>query len=432
MLSDEFRARRNRVLEAIHPGVLVVFSAPVALRNNDVEHEYRQSSDFFYLTGFDEPESVLVLSNVDAPKTTLLVRPRDPDRETWDGPRAGLEGALSTFGADEAFAVAELDTRLPDLLRGAPRLFYELGQQRADDDRVLRALAQLRRRTRQALVYPSSIHEPAPIVHEMRLRKSASEIQKLSRALQITGQAHAELMRETRPGMFEYELEAKLRRAFRESGAERTAYAPIVGSGPNATILHHIRNNRRIEAGDLVLVDAGCEYDYYAADVTRTYPASGRFSAEQREIYSIVLDAQLAAIEHSRMGATLEDVHQAALGVIVDGLIRLGLIEGPRDVAISEGRYKPYFMHRTSHWLGMDVHDVGRYYHATGPRELEPGMVLTVEPGIYIAADGAAEPRYRGIGVRIEDDVLISEHGPVVLSSGIPKSIDEVELACAR
>ncbi len=432
MPSDEFRLRRDKVLEAIHPGVLLVFSAPVAVRNNDVEHEYRQSSDFFYLTGFDEPDAVLVLRSGDVSRTSLFVRPRDPDRETWDGPRAGLEGAVDVYGADEAFPIAELDTKLPELLRGAPRLFYDLGTQPRDDERTLRALGQLKRRTRQALVYPSSIHDPAPIVHEMRLRKSAAEIKKLSHALDITGRAHAELMRETRPGMFEYELEARLRRAFREHGSERAAYAPIVGSGPNATILHHVRNNRRIEEGDLVLVDAGCEYDYYAADITRTYPASGRFSPEQREIYAIVLAAQVAAIDRSRVSSTLEDVHQAALQVITEGLVGLGLIEGPVDTAISEQRYKPYFMHRTSHWLGMDVHDVGRYYDAVGPRLLEPGMVLTVEPGIYIARDSAAEPRYRGIGVRIEDDVLIGETDPVVLSESIPKSIAAVELSCAR
>jgi len=432
MLNGEFRARRESVLEAIHPGALVVFSAPVALRNNDVEHEYRQDSDLYYLTGFDEPDSVLVLRSVGAPRATLFVRPRDPEHETWDGPRAGVEGAVRDFGADESHPIAELDARLPELLKGAPRLFYRLGRESAADARVLAAIASLRRQTRSAVVWPAAIHEPEAILHEMRLTKSREELELMRRAIEITGEAHAELMHVTRPGMHEYELEALLRRRFRERGSERPAYSPIVGSGPNATILHHRKNDRRILDGELVLVDAGCEYGYYAADVTRTYPANGRFSPAQRAVYEVVLASQLAAIERTREGATLDDVHVAALDVIVDGLIELGLIEGPREPAIEEKRFRPFFMHRTSHWLGMDVHDVGRYFHDGAPRPLAAGMVLTVEPGIYVSAKAPVNPEFLGIGVRIEDDVLVGSDGPVVLSASIPKTVDEVERACAR
>lgn len=420
------------MLEAIHPGALLLFAAPVAIRNNDVEHEYRQDSDFFYLTGFDEPESALLLrSDADA-KSTLFVRPRDPERETWDGPRAGIEGAVRDFGMSQAFPIAELDNRLPDLLRGSPRLFYRLGQQAEEDARVFKAIASLRRRTRQAVVYPTSISEPDALLHEMRLVKSPAELALMQRAVDITNEGHRELMRVTRPGMFEFELEALLRRCFRAAGSERPAYSPIVGSGPNATILHHRRNDRRIEEGELVLVDAGCEYGYYAADVTRTYPASGRFSPAQARIYELVLRAELAAIERVTVGSTLEAVHEAALHVVTEGLIELGLIEGPLDVALKEQRYKAYFMHRTSHWLGMDVHDVGRYYAGEQPRPLAPGMVLTVEPGIYVAQNSDAPAEYRGIGVRIEDDVLVEARGPRVLSQQIPKTVEEVEAACAR
>ncbi len=432
MSKDEFVARQNRVLESIHPGALLVFSAPVALRNNDVEHEYRQDSDFYYLTGFDEPESVLLLRSAGQPRSVLFVRLRDPERETWDGPRAGVEGAVRDFGAEQAFSIAELDVKLPELLRDEPRLFYALGRDGARDARVLRAIQQLRQQTRKAVVFPTSIAETDGVLHEMRLLKSASELSLMRRAVEITDAGHRELMRVTRPGMYEYELEALLRRTFRAGGSERPAYSPIVGSGPNATILHHRRNDRRIQDGDLVLVDAGCEYGYYASDVTRTYPASGRFSPAQASVYELVLKSQYAAIEKTRPGATLEQIHEAALEVITAGLIELGLIEGPLEAALKEQRYKPYFMHRTSHWLGMDVHDVGRYYKDGGPRLLEPGMVLTVEPGVYVSESAAVDPKFRGIGVRIEDDVLVTAEGSVVMSDAIPKTLEEVEAACAR
>jgi Xaa-Pro aminopeptidase len=432
MQDGSYQARQARVLAAMQPGVLVLFAAPVAIRNNDVEHEYRQDSDFYYLTGFDEQDSVLVLRSEGEPRSVLFVRPRDPERETWDGPRAGVEGAVRDFGADQALPIAELAAKLPELLSGCSRVFYHLGREPEHDQKLLAAIQVLRRRTRTPGVFPTTIVDSDTVLHELRLVKGPEEIELMRRALAVTAAGHREIMRATRPGMHEYELEALLRRTFRAGGAERPAYSPIVGSGPNATILHHRKNDRQIKDGDLVLCDAGCEYGYYAADVTRTYPANGRFSPEQAKVYEVVLRSQDAAIEKCVVGATLDDVHTAALDVIVDGLIELGLIEGPRDAALREQRYKPYFMHRTSHWLGMDVHDVGRYCTDKGQRALEPGMVLTVEPGIYIAESAQVPAGFRGIGVRIEDDVLVTANGPDVLSHEIPKTLEEVERACAR
>lgn len=427
-----FSERRARLLSAIHPGVLVLFSTPTAIRNNDVEHEYRQSSDLFYLSGFDEPETVLVLSSVaEKEKFVLFVRPRDPERETWDGRRAGVEGALREFGADAAYPISELAARLPELLMGATELHYSLGRHREQDDVLLTALEGARRRGRRGPAYPTRIVDAEEKLHELRLFKSAEEVEIMRRAAQISGEAHVAAMKTAKPGMNECEIDALFRGIFRKNGCERPAYEPIVGSGVNATILHYHRNNRDMQDGELLLIDAGCELDYYASDVTRTFPVNGRFSPEQRAIYDIVLEAQDRAIDRAKAGATLDEVHVASAEVITRGLLALGLIEGPYEDALKEQRYKTYYMHRCSHWLGMDVHDVGAYYRGGKGRPLEPGMVLTVEPGIYISenATGPAE-RYRGIGVRIEDDVLVTESGNEVLTAHIPRTVDAVERAC--
>ncbi len=413
-------------------GVAVFPSAPVAIRNNDVEHEYRQDSDLYYLTGFDEPDVVLVLATAHAQhKTVLFVRPRDPEREVWDGARAGVEGAVSNFEADAAFPISELATRLPEYLQDHDTLMYRLGRDRAFDDKILAAIDATRARARRGIGYPTRIVDPSAILHEMRLFKSPGELAAMRKAAAITRDAHLGAMRLAKPGRYEYEVEALLREVFRKNGSERPAYAPIVGSGVNATVLHYRSNTKRIEEGELLLVDAGCEYDYYASDVTRTYPVSGKFSAPQLDIYQIVLDAQLAAIDATRPGATLDEIHRRALEVIVDGLIRLGLLTGDRQKNIAENLYVPFFMHRTSHWLGMDVHDVGAYFRGKKPRPLQAGMVLTVEPGIYIAATNTAvAPAYRGIGVRIEDDILVTSEGHLNLTADIPKMPDELESAC--
>jgi Xaa-Pro aminopeptidase len=430
-----FAARRAAYFDAMAASspsaVAVLPAAPVFVRNNDVDHEYRQDSDFFYLTGFDEPESVLVLDAVER-RTVLFVRPRDRDREVWDGPRAGLEGAKQRFGADDAIAIAELDEKLPLALQNRRRVYYRLGRNRPFDDRLLAAIDRVRARQRTGVVPPSEIADPGEILHEMRLRKSPPELAMMRSAARITREAHELAMRAARPGMHEYELEALLLDTFRRRGSERPAYGSIVGSGPNACVLHHRRNDRRMDAGDLVLIDAGCEYGYYASDVTRTFPLGGHFSREQQAVYELVLRAQLDGIAATVRGATLDAIHARTVDVVTRGLVALGLLAGEPDKLIETNAYKRFFMHRTSHWLGMDVHDVGTYFVAGQPRSLEPGMVLTIEPGVYIAPDDDTVPAaWRGIGVRIEDDVLVTEAAPEVLTAGIPKSVEEVRLACA-
>ncbi|HEV8245385.1 MAG TPA: aminopeptidase P N-terminal domain-containing protein [Polyangiaceae bacterium] len=431
-MPPDFKSRRARVAEAVKPAVLVLFSAPLAIRNNDVEHEYRQDSDFYYLTGFDEQESVLVLQSAPTLRLTLFVRPRDPERETWDGPRAGVEGAVSEFGADAAYPISELATRLPDLIENSDSIHYRIGRARENDDVVLAALDKVRGRSRLGVSCPRAIVDPAYVLHELRLHKDESELGLMDRAAEITAEAHALAMAQTAPGKYEYEIEALLRAVFRRRGSERPAYSPIVGSGPNATILHHRRNDRMMNDGELLLIDAGCEFGYYASDVTRTFPVSGKFSDPQRAVYQIVLDAQLAAIEKTLPGRTFDEVHRAAAEVVARGLIELGVIQGPLDEALEQQRHKPFFMHKTSHYLGMDVHDVGSYHLLGKPRPLSAGMVITVEPGLYFGANDQRVPEpLRGIGVRIEDDVLVTDGAASVITRAIPKGIDEVELACA-
>jgi Xaa-Pro aminopeptidase len=411
--------------------VAILPAAEVFVRNNDVEHEYRQDSDFFYLTGFDEPGSVLFLDARER-RTTLFVRPRDREREVWDGPRAGVEGAKEIYGADDAFVVSELDEKLPTLIQDRRRIYYRLGVSRRFDQRVLAAIDRVRSRQRTGVVAPTEIAEPGSLLHEMRLRKSPEEVEAMRAAGRITREAHELAMGAARPGMHEYEVEALLLDAFRRRGAERPAYGSIVGSGPNACVLHYRKNDRRIGAGDLLLIDAACEYDYYAADVTRTFPVGRAFSREQQAIYELVLEAQLEGIAATRVGATLDTVHQLCVNVITRGLVRLGVLAGEAEKLVETDGYRRFFMHRTSHWLGMDVHDVGAYFVDGKPRPLEPGMVLTVEPGIYIAPDDATvAPEWRGIGVRIEDDILVTGSGPEVLTAGIPKTVAEVHRACA-
>jgi Xaa-Pro aminopeptidase len=428
-----FAERRKNLMAKLPGGVAVFASAPVYLRNNDVEHEYRQDSDFYYLTGFAEPHSVLVLSTKHPSHSAVLfVRPRDPDREIWDGARAGVDGAVNDFGADAAFPIAELGQRLPDYLENHERLLYRIGKDRAFDDRMLAALDATRARSRRAITWPTQIVDPASIVHEMRAIKSKDEVATMQRAAAITRDAHVAAMQMAKPGRYEYEVEAILRQVFRQHGSERPAYSPIVGSGPNATILHYRQNDRRVEDGDLLLIDAGCEYGYYASDVTRTFPVNGKFSKPQKAIYQIVLDSQLAAIDATRPGATLEQIHDITVAVIVDGLLKLGLLGGDRQKIIDEQLYRPFYMHRTSHWIGMDVHDVGAYFRDHQSRPLEAGLITTIEPGIYIGANNTSvPPEYRGIGVRIEDDVLVTSDGHLNLTADIPKSVSEIERVCA-
>lgn len=432
-MDSPFAIRRRKVLGSISPGALLVFSAPVLIRNNDVEHDYRQDSDFFYLTGFDEPESALLLKSNPTPKAMLFLRERNPERETWDGPRLGVERAVEVLGVDEAHPVTELIPKLQEELNGCERLFYTIGSNGDADDVVLSTIKKLRATVRRGGSWPTTIIESGTVLHEMRLHKEQSEIASLRRAIEITGQAHEATFKAAQAGSWEYELEAVLRSEFRKMGAERVAYAPIVASGVNATVLHHRTNNRQSRDGELVLVDAGCEFNYQSADITRTFPANGRFGAAQRAAYDIVLSAQQKAMQAIKPSATLDEVHMEAVRELVSGLISLGIIEESVEASIESGSYKKYYMHRTSHWLGMDVHDVGAYHIAGKPRGMEPNMVLTVEPGLYFPpADDAVPPELKGVGIRIEDDVLVTSTGFVNLSQSIPKKADEIEAIMAR
>jgi Xaa-Pro aminopeptidase len=428
-----FAERRRAAIAAMGQGVLVVFAAPTALRNNDVEHEYRQDSDFYYLTGIDEPGCALVLGATPEQPFVLFVRPRDPERETWDGERIGIEGAINRFGANGAFAIDEFESKLRELLKGKARLYYAIGRDQRSDDIVLRALAHLRERGRRGDTGPVEIVEPSTVLHELRLIKSADEVGHLRRAIDITRSGHEALFAQTRPQATENQLEGILRERFRTNGSERCAYPPIVASGRNARVLHHRRNDRVIGDGELVLVDAGAEFEYMAADITRTFPSNGRFTDLQRRAYEIVLRAQERAISEVKPGSTLEEVHQAAVIELIAGLRDLEIISGTDAEILKAESYKKYYMHRTSHWLGMDVHDVGAYFRDGKPRPLSPGMVLTVEPGLYFGPDDPAVPEgLRDVGIRIEDDILVTHSGSENLSASIPKTVREIELAMAR
>lgn len=424
-----FRERRERFLELLGETVAILPTAPVRVRSNDSDHRYRPDSDVLYLTDFAEPEAVAVFApNHPEHQFILFVRPRDPEREVWDGRRAGVDGAVSEYGADIAFPIAELDTKLPEYVDGCERVAYRLGRDEIFDRRFIDLLTSYTTTRRAKGPGPHTIVDPGEIVHEMRLHKSAEEIDVMRHAAASSAEAHRTAMAAARPGQCEAELEALIEYTFRRLGANGPAYPSIVGSGANATILHYIENSRRIEDGELVLVDAGGEYGYYASDITRTWPVSGRFSAEQRAIYEIVLQAQLEAIDRVCPGISQHEIHEGVVRTLTAGLIQLGLLEGPLDEAIANGTYKTFYMHKTGHYLGLDVHDVGKYKTGKRWRPLEPGMVITIEPGLYIAADcesvGAA---WRGIGVRIEDDVLVTADGHEVLSAAAPKTVADIE-----
>jgi Xaa-Pro aminopeptidase len=429
-----FADRRNDFGSQMEPGsVAVLFTAPTFPRNGDVTHAFRFESDFFYLTGFTEPESVAVIRPGHEQPFVMFVRPRDPAKEIWDGKRAGVDGACNDFGANIAYPMSELPKQLPGLIENTSALYFTLGRHEADDETVLNALRDVRRRVRTGVRAPKQIIEPGTLLHEMRLRKRPDEVETLARACELSAQAHVEAMRQATPGQFEYEIQGLLDYHFRKGGSQRNGYPSIVGSGPNACILHYIENNRRMEAGDLLLIDAGAEVDGYSADITRTFPVGGRFSDAQRKVYEVVLDAQEKAIAACTTDHTFMQIHETALRALVEGMIRIGLLTGTPEEVIEEKRYTRYFMHKTGHWLGMDVHDVGAYKDEQGNwRTLEPGMVTTVEPGLYIAPnDDEAPEEYRGIGIRIEDDILVTDGAPRNLTAGVPKSVAEVEALTA-
>jgi len=436
--ASEYAQRRDRLMAALGPSTAIFRSAPLALAHHDVEHPFRQDSDFFYLTGFNEPEAVAVLApHHEEHRFVLFVQPKDRERETWTGYRVGVEQAKNLYGADAVYAIDDLDAKLPEYLKKAERIYYRLGPDHAFNQRVLRHWQKLLRLYPKEGYAPRALEDVRFLLHPLRQVKSEGELAAIRRAAAIATEAHNRARELARPGLYEYQIQAEIEYVFRRSGASGPAYPSIVASGPNACILHYIENNRQVQAGDLLLIDAGCAVGYYNSDITRTFPVGSHFNRQQQIIYELVLEAQEQAIAAIRPGAPYNAFHDAAVATIVEGLLELGLLVGDREEIIKAEKYKHFFMHRTGHWLGLDVHDAGGYkQNAEDWLPLQPGHVLTVEPGIYIAPDiqppeGQPEvpPEWRGIGVRIEDDVLVSDSGCEVLTADVPKAVDELRLA---
>ncbi|MBL8437511.1 MAG: Xaa-Pro aminopeptidase [Zoogloeaceae bacterium] len=430
-----FQSRRLRLLARMAElggGIAVIPTAPECLRNRDTHYPYRADSYFHYLTGFPEPEAVLVLVSGAEARSILFCRERDEEREIWDGYRFGPEGARAAFGFDEALPIAELPQRLPELMAHQPAIFHALGFDADADARITTALNAVRANARAGAVPPDAIRDVRALIDEMRLLKDAHEIAIMRRAAGISDEAHRRAMALAAPGRFEYEVEAELLHAFRRHGAQAPAYPSIVASGPNACVLHYVENNRRMEAGDLLLIDAGCELDSYASDVTRTFPVGGRFSGPQRDIYELVLAAQAAAIAAIRPGAHWNQPHEAAVRVLAQGFLDLGLVAGSLDAVLESGSYRSFYMHRTGHWLGLDVHDAGEYKVGGDWRPLAPGMVLTVEPGCYIRPASTVPEAFWHIGVRIEDDALVTPEGCEILTAATPKTVADIETLMAE
>jgi len=428
MLSEkEFLRRRRDLMGMIGAnGIAVLAAAPERVRSRDTLFIYRPDSDFYYLTGFPEPEAVAVLvPGRPQGEYLMFCRERNPERELWDGPRAGPEGAVEAHGADDAFPITDLDDILPGLLERSDRVYYSLGAH--EFDQRLLAFIQTLNSKRQSSHAPSELVALDHLLHEMRLFKSRAESSAMRRSARIAVAAHARAMRAVRPGLFEYEIEAEFLHEFRRQGAE-CSYPPIVATGANACVLHYRANDAELNDGELVLIDAGCELEMYASDVTRTFPVNGEFSKPQRELYEVVLAANRAATKAATPGNHWNEPHDAAVNAITHGLKDLGLLEGRVHNLIKSQAYKQFFMHRTGHWLGLDVHDVGDYKVAEQWRLLEPGMVMTIEPGVYVAPSNKdVAKRWRGIGIRIEDDVLVGRDGPEVLTAGLPASVEEIE-----
>jgi len=431
-----FATRRQRFLDALGPdSVAILIGARLATRSADTDYPFRQDSDFWYLTGFDQPNAVAVFRTDGGPQFTLFVQPRDRAAETWTGIRPGVEGAIETYGADEAHPDHELIDKLPSILERALHLHHVLGR-RADLDRKIVAIQEeLRTRTKLGFAPAADLVDPRHLLHEMRLFKEPGELEMMRQAAAISAEGHERAARLAQPGNWEYQLEAELLHVFRGRGASGPAYGSIVGGGRNASILHYIRNDRQLEKDTVVLIDAGAELACYASDVTRSYPVGGSFRGAGRAVYEVVLAAQEAGLSCCRPGATLPEIHEAAVRTLIEGMISLKLVEGTVDDAFTQERYKPWYMHGTSHWLGLDVHDVGAYTRASRgdggqpePRKLEPGMVFTVEPGLYVREDDSDAPEsLRGLGVRIEDDVIVTDEGYENLNAAIPKAIPDVE-----
>ncbi len=430
--AKEYARRRQDLMRQIGDGIAVIPSAPISTRNGDVHYRYRADSDFFYLTGFNEPEAVAVLApGRKGGEFLMFCRERDAAQEMWDGDRAGLDGAVSHFKADDAFPIEDMEDILPNLLENRSKVYCNLGRYPDFDKELLNWVNDTRTRKRSGITVPGELVDLGYFLHESRLIKRAPELKIMRKAAAISAEAHRRAMVQCKPGLFEYEIEAELEYVFRKGGAQYPAYPSIVATGANACVLHYIQNSDRLRKGDLLLIDAGAEIDCYCADITRTFPVSGKFSGRQRAIYDIVLEAQLAAIDRVKPGADFNAPHEAAVRTIAAGLKDLNLLKGSMDSIIERGSYRKFFVHRTSHWLGMDVHDVGEYRVNGAWRMLEPGMVLTIEPGIYIPAKRGYPKEWQGIGIRIEDDVLVTRNAPEVLTDEAPKAPEAIEALMA-
>ncbi|WP_312741568.1 Xaa-Pro aminopeptidase [Cedecea neteri] len=433
MTQQEFLRRRQALLAKMVPGsAALIFSAPEATRNADSEYPYRQSSDFWYFTGFNEPEAVLVLIKSDESHnhSVLFNRVRDKSAEIWFGRRLGQDAAPQKLGVDRALAFSEIGEQLHLLLNGLDVVYHAQGEYEYADNIVFAALDKLRRGSRQNLAAPATLTDWRPTVHELRLFKSEEEIAVMRRAGEISALAHTRAMQACRPGMFEYQLEGEIHHEFTRHGARYPSYTTIVGGGENGCILHYTENESELRDGDLVLIDAGCEYQSYAGDITRTFPVNGKFSPAQREIYDIVLESLETSLKLYRPGTSMQEVTTEVVRIMVKGLVKLGILKGDIDHLIANNAHRAFFMHGLSHWLGLDVHDVGAYGQDRS-RLLEPGMVITVEPGLYIAPDADVPAQYRGIGIRIEDDIVITKDGNENLTASVVKSADDIEALMA-
>ncbi|PTY37472.1 Xaa-Pro aminopeptidase [Saccharospirillum sp. MSK14-1] len=430
----EFAERRQQLMEQLAPGsIAIIPGASETIRNNDVHHPFRQNSDFMYLTGFAEPDAVAVLvPGREAAQYILFVRDKDPEREIWDGYRAGPEGAVADYDADDAFPIDDIDDILPGLMEGRSRVYSHMGVDAGFDHQLMAWVNQIRARVRLGARPPEDFSDIAHLLHDQRLVKSEQEIAIMREAAQLSARAHKRAMQACQPGVMEYQLQAEIEHECMLGGSPWPAYPAIVGAGDHACVLHYIENAAPIKDGDLVLIDAGGELEYYASDITRTFPANGRFSEEQRTLYDLVLRAQLASIEAVKPGATWIEPHEATVRVLTEGLVELGLLKGDVDTLIEHNAIKPFYMHKTGHWLGMDVHDVGDYKVGGEWRVLEPGMVLTIEPGLYISPNNTdVDEKWRGIGIRIEDDVVVTRNGCEILSADVPKDPTEIEALMA-
>ncbi len=428
--ATEYQSRRRLVLDQIaEDAVVIIPAASERIRTGDSTFSFRQNSDFYYLTGFDEPDAVLVLAKVHQQvRFILFTRPRDPARELWDGKREGLEGAVKHIGADEAYLFSEFKERLPTLLENRRQIYFPIGQCAHFDETLIQAMTGLQRMVRRGIQAPQQLCNIAPIVHEMRLIKSEAEIAMMRQAGAISVEAHKQAMKACKPNMYEYELEAELAYVFAKRGCRHVAYSSIVGGGCNACILHYITNQDKLKDGELVLIDAGGELYNYASDITTTFPVNGRFNSEQKALYELVLSAQQTAVKLIKPGLRWDEIQQTIVRVLTEGLVALGILKGHVDTLIEEGSYRRFYMHLSGHWLGLDTHDVGAYKEGDNWRLLQANMVLTVEPGLYIAAGSeGVDKKWWDIGIRIEDDVRVTSEGYEVLTPGLPRTVADIE-----